>query len=52
MQGKLNDILFEAVFAECKDISDIEFLADAAEKVGLMNETEVWSNIKLNNQWP
>lgn len=47
MQGKLNDILFEAVFAECKDISNIEFLADAAEKVGFMNKTEVWPDIKL-----
>ncbi|OAX43122.1 thioredoxin-like protein [Rhizopogon vinicolor AM-OR11-026] len=40
MQGKLNDIIFEAVFADCKDISDIEFLAEAAEKVGLMDKTE------------
>jgi len=40
MQGKLNDIVFEAVFADCKDISDVEFLADAAEKVGLMNKAE------------
>jgi predicted DsbA family dithiol-disulfide isomerase len=52
MQGKFNDIVFEAVFAECKDISNVEFLADAAEKVGLMNKTEVWSLFKPNNQSP
>jgi predicted DsbA family dithiol-disulfide isomerase len=52
MQGKFNDIVFEAVFAECKDISNVEFLADAAEKVGLMNKTEVWSLFKPKNQSP
>jgi predicted DsbA family dithiol-disulfide isomerase len=52
MQGKFNDILFEASFAELKDISDVELLADAAEKVGLMNKTEVWFNINLNCQSP
>ncbi|KAG2074182.1 thioredoxin-like protein [Suillus decipiens] len=40
MQGHLNDILFDAVFVNCQDLSDVEFLADAAEKVGLMNKTE------------
>ncbi|KAG0705720.1 thioredoxin-like protein [Suillus ampliporus] len=40
MQGKLNDIIFEAVFADYEDISDVDFLADAAEKVDLMNKTE------------
>ncbi|KAG1821783.1 thioredoxin-like protein [Suillus subaureus] len=40
MQGRLNDILFKAVFTDCQDVSDVEFLADAAEKVGLMNKTE------------
>ena len=50
MQKKLNDILFAAAFADCKDISDVEFLADAAEKIGLMNKTEVWFNVQLNYQ--
>jgi predicted DsbA family dithiol-disulfide isomerase len=50
MQGPLNDILFKAVFTDYQDVSDVEFLADAAEKVGLMNKTEVWFNIKLNQQ--
>ncbi|KAG1851614.1 thioredoxin-like protein [Suillus subalutaceus] len=40
MQGHLNDILFKAAFADCQDVSDVEFLADAAEKVGLMDKTE------------
>lgn len=40
MQGHLNDILFDAIFAACKDVSDVEFLADAAEKIGLMNKAE------------
>jgi len=40
MQGKFNDILFNASFAEGKDISDVELLSDAAEKVGLMNKAE------------
>jgi len=40
MQGKFNDIIFEAALADSKDISDVKFLADAAEKVGLMNKTE------------
>jgi len=52
MQGKFNDIMFEASFAELKDISDVELLADAAEKVGLMSKTEVWFNIHLNCQSP
>lgn len=40
MQGRLNDILFDAVFANCQDVSDVDFLADAAEKVGMMNKTQ------------
>jgi predicted DsbA family dithiol-disulfide isomerase len=50
MQGRLNDILFDAVFANCQDVSDVDFLADAAEKVGMMNKTQVWFNVKLNQQ--
>lgn len=52
MQGKFNDILFEASFAEGKDISDVELLADTAEKVGLMNKAQVWFNVNLNCQSP
>ncbi|KAG1747151.1 thioredoxin-like protein [Suillus paluster] len=40
MQGKLNDIIFQAVFVDCQDISDVELLADAAEKIDLMNKAE------------
>ncbi|KAG2147621.1 thioredoxin-like protein [Suillus clintonianus] len=40
MQGQLNHILFDAVFAGCQDISDVEFLADAADKIGLMSKKE------------
>lgn len=50
MQGHLNDLLFDAIFAACKDVSDVEFLADAAEKIGLMNKAEVCFNVKLNQQ--
>lgn len=41
MQQELNSLIFEACFAKGEDISNDNFLADVAVKVGLMNRGRV-----------
>ncbi|KAH7928050.1 thioredoxin-like protein [Leucogyrophana mollusca] len=48
MQRKLNDILFEACFAEGEDITSLDFLADSAEKVGVLKREEAVDFLQSN----
>ncbi|KAH7912783.1 thioredoxin-like protein [Hygrophoropsis aurantiaca] len=40
MQRKLNDTLFEACFANGEDITNLDFLSESAEKIGVMSREE------------
>lgn len=42
LQNKFNAFIFDACLAKGADISDDDFLVDAAVKIGLMNKEEVW----------